>query len=150
MNFPYCVKFVYFHWAKICIRYQTLRLFSAAKQQNSGKSLKLKCKPVKELEKGTPRKYVASVFDKTLSTWKKSKTLQSYQNGLGAQRVKPEKYEALNKALKKLLLILRSEIMLVNRSLLKKKALEFVKELSIEGFQVSEVWLKMVNEKYGQ
>ena len=79
-----------------------------------------------------------------------SKTLQSYQKGLGAKRVKPEKYEALNKALKKLLQILRSEIVLVNRSLLKKKALEFAKELSIEGFQVSEVWLKMVNEKYGQ
>ena len=80
----------------------------------------------------------------------KSKTLQSYQKGLEAKRVKPEKYEALNKALKKLLLILRSEIVLVNRSLLKKKAPEFAKELSIEGFQVSEVWLKMVNEKYGQ
>ena len=115
---------------------------SAAKQQNSGKSLKIKFKPLKELEEGTPRKYVALVFDKTLSTWKKKKNVAIVSKRPWAKRVKPEKYEALNKALKKLLLILRSENVLVNRSLLKKKALEFVKELSIEGFQVSEVWLK--------
>ena len=32
---------------------------------------------------------------------KKRKIFQSYENGLGAKKVKPEKYEALNKALKK-------------------------------------------------
>ena len=40
---------------------------------------------------------------------KKGKIFQSYENGLGAKRVKPEKYETLNKTLKKWLLILRSE-----------------------------------------
>ena len=73
---------------------------------------------------------------------KKRKIFQSYENDLGAKRVKPEKYEALNKALKKWLLILRSENVLVNGPLLTEKALEFTNELKIEGFQASEGWLK--------
>ena len=49
---------------------------STAKHQHSGKSLKIGFKPLKELEKGTPHKDVASLFDatkNTLSTWKKKK-----------------------------------------------------------------------------
>ena len=60
-------------------------------------------------------------------------------------RVKQEKYEALNKGLKKWLLILRIENVQVNGSLFKKKNLEFANELNIEDFQASEGWLK--NEK---
>ena len=56
--------------------------------------------------------------------------------------MKPEKYEALNKALKKWLLILHCKNVLVNGSLLKEKYLEFAIELNIEGFQVSEGWLE--------
>ena len=67
---------------------------------------------------------------------KKRNFFQSYENDLGAKRVKAEKYEAFNKALKKLLLILRSGNALVNGSLLKEKSLEFANELNIEGFQV--------------
>ena len=60
-------------------------------------------------------------------------------------RVKQEKYEALNKGLKKWLLILRIENVQVNGSLFKEKTPEFANELNIEGFQRSEGWLK--NEK---
>ena len=60
-------------------------------------------------------------------------------------RVKQEKYEALNKGLKKWLLILRIENVQVNGSLFKEKTLEFTNELNIEGFPTSEGWLK--NEK---
>ena len=59
-------------------------------------------------------------------------------------RVKQEKYEALNKGLKKWLLILRIENVQVNGSLFKEKTLEFANELNIEGFQ-TEGWIK--NEK---
>ena len=121
---------------------------SAAKHQHSGKSLKSKFKPLKELEKGTPHKDVASVFGETmntLSTWKKRSIFQLCENGLGAKRVKPETHLALNKVLKKWLLILRIKGILVIGSLLKEKALEFTNELNIEGSQVSEGWLK--NEK---
>ena len=66
------------------------------------------------------------------------------KNGLGAES-KQEKYEALNKGLKKWLLILRIENVQVNGSLFKEKTLEFANELNIEGFQTSEGWPK--NEK---
>ena len=49
-------------------------------------------------------------------------------------RVKQEKYEALNKGLKKWLLILLIENVQVKGSLLKEKTLEFANELNIEGF----------------
>ena len=108
---------------------------SAAKHKYSGKSLKIKFNPLKELEKGTLHKDVASFFGETknsLSTWKKRKNFQSYVNGLGAKR--DTENMALSKALKKWLLILRSENVLVNGSLLKEKALEFANEINIEGF----------------
>ena len=123
---------------------------SAAKRQHSGKSLKIKFKSLKELEKGTPHKDVDWLFGETKnisSTWKKRKIFQSYGNGLGAKRVKPEKYEALNKALRKWLLILRIENVLVNESLFKEKVLEFTNELNIEGLQASEEWLKKWKKK---
>ena len=52
--------------------------------------------------------------------------------------VKPENYEALDKALKKWLLNLHSENVVVNGSLLKEKALEFASEVNIEVFQASD------------
>ena len=57
-------------------------------------------------------------------------------------RVKQEKYETLNKGLKKWLLILRIENVQVNGPLFKEKTLEFANELNIESFQTSEGWLK--------
>ena len=44
----------------------------------------------------------------TLSTWKKhkEKIYENYERGLGATRVEPEKYEAVNKAVMKWLLII--------------------------------------------
>ena len=59
--------------------------------------------------------------------------------------MKQEKYEALNIALKKWLLILRIENVLVIEFLLKERTLEFANELNIEGFRALERWLK--NEK---
>ena len=57
-------------------------------------------------------------------------------------RVKQEKYETLNKGLKKWLLNLRIENVQVNGPLFKQKTLEFANELNIESFQTSEGWLK--------
>ena len=51
-----------------------MAVISAAKHQNLRKSFKIKFKSLKELEKGTPHKDVASLFGETkntLSTWKK-------------------------------------------------------------------------------
>ena len=109
--------------------YQTCGTICAAKHQHSDNSLKIKFKTLKELEKDTPHKDVASlsgVPKNTLSTWKNTeKFFQLYDSGLGAKRVKPEKNEALNKELKKWLLILRSENVLINGPLLKGKGCIF-------------------------
>ena len=79
---------------------------NSSKQRRIDKSYKIKQKAVKELEKGTPHKDVARMFEvpkNTLSTWKKhkEKIYENYERGLGATRVKPEKYEAVNKAIMK-------------------------------------------------
>ena len=71
------------------------------------KKTKIKYKALKGLEEGTPPKEVAALLDvpkNTPSTWKKKnkkKIFQTYESGVGAKRVKPKKYEALNKAVKK-------------------------------------------------
>ena len=63
-------------------------------------------KAIKELEKGTPHKGVASLFGvpkNTLSTWKKNKDkiFEKYNSDLISKRVKQKKYEELNKAVHK-------------------------------------------------
>ena len=75
------------------------------------KSYKVKYKTLKELEKGISHKDVASLFrvpKNTLSTWEKNKgkIFEKYNSGLFSKRVKPEKYEELNKAVHKWFLIL--------------------------------------------
>ena len=99
------------------------------------------------MEKGTRHKDVASLFGvpkNTLSTWKKNKDkiFEKYNSGLISKRVKPEKYEELNKAVHKWFLILRSENVPVTGPMLKEKALEFTRRLNIEGFRASEGWLE--------
>ena len=95
------------------------------------------------MEKGIPHKDVASLFGvakNTLSTWKKNKDkiFEKYNSGLISKRVKPEKYEELNKAVHKWFLILRSENVPISGPMLKEKALEFAGGLNIEGFQAAE------------
>ena len=68
----------------------------------------------------------------------KEKIFQTYKSGLVAKRVKPEKFKALNKTMKKWLPFLRRKNVLVSGPMLKEKVLEFADEISIEGFQVSE------------
>ena len=68
--------------------------------------------------------------------------LYKCHSGLISKRVKPEKYEELNKAVHKWFLILRSENVPISGPMLKEKALEFAGGLNIEGFQASEGWLE--------
>ena len=125
----------------------------ATKRRAENKSYKIKHKALKELEKGTPHKDVASLFGvpkNTLSTWKKNKgkIFEKYNSGLISKRLKPEKYEELKKAVDKWFLILRSENVPIRMPMLKEKALKFAGGLNIEGFQASKGWLE--NEKRGK
>ena len=126
---------------------------NVTKQRRIDKSYKIKYKALKELEKGIPHKDVAQMFQvpkNTLSTWKKNKEkiYKCYESGLGATRIKPEKYEALNKALMKWLLIMRSENIPINGPMLKEKAHDFAGELNLESFHASDGWLEKWKKRY--
>ena len=112
---------------------------SSSKQRRIDKSYKIKYKALKELEKGTLHKDIARMFEvpkNTLdkSTWKKhkEKIYENYKKGLGATRVKPEKYEAVNKAVMKWLLTMRSEYIPLNVPMFKEKAQKFAGQLNLE------------------
>ena len=73
-----------------------------------------KYKTLKELKKGTPHKDFASLFGVLKIPCQheeknKDKIFERYNSGLISKRVKPEKYEQLNKAMHKWFLVLRSE-----------------------------------------
>ena len=74
----------------------------ATKHRAENKSYKIKYKALKELEKGTPQRDVASLFGvpkNALSTWKKSKDkiFEKYNSGLISKRVKPKSTRNLKK-----------------------------------------------------
>ena len=73
-----------------------------------------KYKTLKVLKKGTPHKDFASLFEVLKIPCQhgkknKEKIFERYNSGLISKRVKPEKYEQLNKAVHKWFLILRNE-----------------------------------------
>ena len=115
---------------------------SAAKHQDSNNSLKIKFKALKELEKGTPHNDVVSPFGvpmKTHYTWKKKQNNSSNHMKvvLGPKEKNVKKNETLNKVLKKWLLVLPSENILISGALLQEKTFELGNEVNIEGFQGS-------------
>ena len=61
----------------------------------------------------------------------KDKISEKYNSGLISKRVKPVKYEELNKAVHKWFLILRSENVPISGPMLKEKALVFAGGLRI-------------------
>ena len=78
----------------------------------------------------------------TISTWKKNKSnfFEAFNNGscFKKQRMKPETYEALNKALLKWLLLMRSNNIPTNVVILNAKACDYARELQTEGFHASD------------
>ena len=114
---------------------------ASSKRRGENKSYKIKYKGLKELEKVTPHKDVASLFvvpKNTLSTWKKKKdkTFEKYNSGFISKRLKPEKYEELHKAVHKWFLFLRSENVPISGTTLKEKALKFARGLTWRDFKL--------------
>ena len=66
----------------------------------------------------------------------KDKIFEKYCSGPISKRVKPGKYEELNKAVHKQFLILCSENVPISWPMFKEKALEFVGGLNIEDFKL--------------
>ena len=115
----------------------------AATQSYSDRSLKLKCEVLQDLEKGASQKDLAQKYaipPNTISTWKKNKKkiFESYEKGSNSERIKPEVFETINKALMKWLLNLRRENIPINGLLLKEKTSDFAKELGVPNFQASD------------
>ena len=67
----------------------------------------------------------------------KDKIFEKYIGVLISERVGPEKYEELNKAVHKWFLILQSQNVPISGPSLKEKALKFPGGLNMEGFQDS-------------
>ena len=125
---------------------------NSSKQRRIGKSYKIRYKGLKELDKGTPHKDIGRMFEipkNTLSTCKKhkEKIYENYERELGATRVKPEKYETVNKAVMKwLLIMLRKNIPKNGPFLFKEKDQEFAAQLNLEDFHASNGWLKKLKK----
>ena len=75
------------------------------------------------------------------------KIYENYERALGAKKVKPEKYEAANKAVMKWLLIMRSENIPINWPVFKEKAQEFAEQLNLEDFHASDGWLEKLKKR---
>ena len=133
------------------IKYFLIMATNSSKERRIDKSYKIKYKALKELEKGTPHKDVARMFEvpkNTLSTQKKhkEKIYENYEKGLEATRVKPEKY--VNKAVMKWLLIMRSENIPINGPMFKEKAQKFAEQLNLEDFHTSDGLLEKLTKRY--
>ena len=118
---------------------------NSSKQQRYDKSYKIKYKALKENEKGTPRKDVSRMFEFPKNTWKKNKEkiFGNYE-----RRAKPQKYEAVNKAVMKRLLIMRSDNIPINEPMFKEKAHKLPEQLNLEDFHASDGWLKKLEKGY--
>ena len=115
---------------------------NSSKQRRVCKSYKIKYKALKELEKRHSSQgrysYVWSSQEHLVNVEKhKEKIYENYERGLEATRVKSEKYEAVNKAAMKWLLIMRSENIPINGSMFKEKAQEFPEQLNLQDFYAS-------------
>ena len=89
------------------------------------------------------------VHKNTLLWWEKhkEKIFENYEGGLGATRVKPEKYEAVNKAVMKWLLIMHSENIPINGPMFKEKAQESAEQLNLEDFHAFNGWLEKLKKR---
>ena len=122
---------------------------NSSKQWRIDKSYKIKYNALKEIEKITPHKDVVRMIEvpkNTLPTWKKTqrKDLWKLQKRVGATRVKPEKYDAVNKAVMKWLLIMSSEN--IPRNGPKEIAQEFAEQLNLEDFHASDGCLEKLKK----
>ena len=78
----------------------------------------------------------------------KEKIFEIYERGLGATRVKPEKYEAVNNAVMKWLLIMPGENIPINGLIFKEKAQEFAEQFNLEDFHASDGLLEKLKKRY--
>ncbi|XP_057299424.1 tigger transposable element-derived protein 4-like [Hydractinia symbiolongicarpus] len=106
----------------------TMSSVAGSKRRIDNKSCKIKYKALKALEK--------------------EKIYKQFNNGQTSKRSKPEKFEDVNKAVHKWLLMMRSENIPISGPMLKEKALEFAEALGVESFQASQGWMAKWKTRY--
>ena len=120
------------------------------KRNLNSKPIGVKCKALKDLEKGMTNKDVAGkngVAKNTLSPWEKNKhklTTSLEKKGMPCSRKSTRcgSYDQIDKAVFHRLVGKRSRKVPIDGIILKEKALEFPKTLEIKEFKASDCWLK--------
>ena len=124
-----------------------LKLLVKGKRKYTHKTLREKCKTLKDLEKGKRNKDVAAKYNvpkDTLSTWvkNKEKLFDALKKGTNVrrQKLKSGNHELADQAIFNWFLNMRSQNVSLSASMILVKAVIFVKELNTENFQVSDGW----------
>ena len=126
----------------------------AQKRKHVHKTLPEKCQALNDIEKGLPNKDVATKYGvpkNTISTWikNKDKILSSLEKGQNVKRrkLRPGAHEALDAAVFKWFLNMRSQNVPLSGGRIQRKASICAKELIIENFKVSDGWLRLWKER---
>ena len=104
----------------------------------------IKCKAIKEIEKGLSNKDASLIYDvpkNTISTWVKNKRkhLQALE-ARGTSKVKKSwesNFDKLDHVVIRWFISKRSQNIPINRMLIKEKALSYIKELGYADFHAS-------------
>ena len=124
------------------------------KRRLNSKPIGVKCKALKDLEKGITNKDAAaksSVQKNTLSTWLKNEhklTTSLEKKGMWQKSTRCESYDQINKAVFHWFLGKRNQKVSIDGIILKEKALEFAKTLGIKEFKALDCWLSKWKKSY--
>ena len=118
------------------------------KRKLNVKPLAIKCKAVKEIEKGTLNKDASlknGVPKNTISTWVKNK--ENYLQALEAcgtgkvKKLRESDFDKLDHVVFRWFIFKRSQNIPINKMLIKGKAILYAKELGYADFHASNGWL---------
>jgi len=127
---------------------------SPSKRIHKEVSLQTKYMALLELESGKTNKEVCLMFEvpsNTISTWKKnkSKIFEAFRNGSPAsKRLRVDKFDQINKAVLQWFHQMQLDNVIINRPLVREKALSFAKEMGVENFHASNGWLEKWKKRY--
>ena len=132
------------------------RKMAPVKAKLTNKSLAEKCKALKDLGNGLSNKNVATkhgVPRNTASTWVKNKhklTASLEKKGMNSSRKNTRRgnYEKVDIAIYNWSVGKRSQKIPIDGIILKEKALEFARALSVTEFKASDCWLNNWKKRY--
>ena len=125
------------------------------KRRLNNKPIGVKCKALKDLEKGMTNTVVARKYGvpkNTLSIWVKNKhklttTLEKKRTSSSRESTHYGSYDQIDKSVFHWFVAKRSQKP-IDRIILKEKALEFATELRIKEFKASDCWLNKWKRRY--